>query len=340
MSNIELYQFADVFETESGDLIENLQIAYTISGKLNDDQSNIVWICHAFTADSQPEVWWPGMVGMDTFFSPEKYFIICANILGSPYGSTSPLSINATTKTLYYRNFPNLTVRDLVAAHILLAKHLKIEGVHVLIGGSIGGHQALEWAIMQPQMIKHLVMLASSAETSAWRRAHNTTQRMIIEADDSFYLDKADGGLKGMKAARSMALLSYRNAFAYALTQSETEADKLCDFKVDSYQRYQGEKLAKRFNAYSYYALLNMLDTHDVGRKRGGVENALKQIRAKTLILGIESDILFWPKDQEMMHGAISNSKLVMIQSDYGHDGFLLENEKLSAEIGLFLDQY
>lgn len=339
MASLEFYQPTEVFETESGEQIENLQIAYTISGKLNKDNSNIVWICHAFTADAHPEAWWPGMVGIDRFFSPERYFIICANILGSPYGTTSPLSKNTTTNTPYYRNFPSLTVRDLVAAHMLLAKHLKIEAIHVLIGGSIGGHQALEWAIMQPQMIKNLVMVASNAEASPWRRAHNTTQRMIIEADESFYLDKPNGGLKGMKAARSMALLSYRNEYAYTLTQAEKETDKLSDFKVDSYQRYQGEKLAKRFNAYSYYALLNMLDTHDVGRKRGGTENALKQILAKTLILGIESDILFWPKDQERMHRSIPNSRLVMIQSDYGHDGFLLENEKISAEIEIFLNQ-
>jgi homoserine O-acetyltransferase len=190
---------------------------------------------------------------------------------------------------------------------------------------------------MQPSMIEHLAMVASSAATSPWRRAHNTTQRMIIEADESFYSDTPKGGMKGMKAARSMALLSYRNAKAYELTQSEIEIDKMNEFKVDSYQRYQGEKLAKRFNAYSYYTLLNMLDTHNVGRKRGGVEYALKQIQAKTLILGIKSDILFWPEDQNLMRRSIPNSKLVMIESNFGHDGFLLENEKISKELSVFL---
>jgi homoserine O-acetyltransferase len=180
----------------------------------------------------------------------------------------------------------------------------------LLIGGSIGGHQALEWSIMQPKMIENLIMLASSAEASPWRRAHNTTQRMIIEADKSFYSDTPAGGMKGMKAARAMALLGYRNAKVYALTQSEKEANKRKDFKVDSYQRYQADKLAKRFNAYSYYTLLNMLDTHDVGRNRNGIKAALQKIQAKTLIIGIFSDIMFWPEDQEIMHQQFQTQSL------------------------------
>ena len=338
MVNTQTYCLPEVFKTESGALIQNLEIAYTTSGKINSESTNVVWICHAFTADAHPENWWSDMVGKGRFFSPDKYFIICANIIGSPYGTTSPLSNNPSTGKPYYRDFPELTVRDLATAHIFLAKHLNIKNIRLLIGGSIGGHQALEWAIMLPQMIHHLVMLASSAETSPCRRAHNTTQRMIIEADASFFSDTSKGGENGMKAARAMALLGYRNAKIYALTQSEENEDKLNHFKVDSYQRYQGDKLAKRFNAYSYYTLLKMLDTHNVGRNRGGVEKALQQIQAKTLIIGIQSDIMFWPEDQEKMHHAIPNSKLIMIESDFGHDGFLLENEKISTKIAVFLD--
>lgn len=338
MANTKFYNHPQVFITELGEHIENLQIAYTISGKRNKDSSNILWICHAFTANADPASWWPGMVGENKFFLPSKYCIVCANILGSPYGTTSPMSMNPHNSKPYYRAFPNLTVRDLVAAHILLANHLNIQSIHLLIGGSIGGHQALEWAIMQPAMIKQLALIASNAVTTTWRRAHNSTQRMIIEADKSFFSDTPTGGLNGMKAARAMALLSYRNEKAYALTQSENENDKIRDFKVESYQRYQGEKIAQRFNAYSYYTLLNVLDTHDVGRNRNGIENALNQIQAKTLIVGIDSDILFWPKEQQVMHQFIPNSKLVMIDSDFGHDGFLLENEKISVELGAFLD--
>lgn len=339
MANSQSYRLPEVFITESGGMIQNLEIAFTTSGKMNEERSNVVWICHAFTADANPETWWPKMVGKNKFFTPDKYFIVCANIIGSPYGTTSPLSNKPSTGKPYFRDFPELTVRDLTKAHILLAKHLNIKNIHLLIGGSIGGHQAIEWSIMQTQMIEHLVMLASNAESSPWRRAHNTTQRMIIEADASFYSDTLTGGEKGMKAARAMALLGYRNAKTYALTQSDKEVDKLRDFKVDSYQRYQGDKLAKRFNAYSYYTLLNMLDTHDVGRNRNGVESALQRIQAKTLIIGIRSDIMFWPEDQEKMNRSIPKSKLVMIESDFGHDGFLLENEKISKALTLFIKE-
>jgi len=339
MIETQIYHHLGAFKTESGDQLSELEIAFTSFGKLNSTRSNVVWICHAFTADSHPEDWWPGMVGENKFFSPDKYFIVCANILGSNYGSTSPLSVNPLMGKPYYRDFPLLTVRDLVAAHLLLAKYLKIETIHLLIGGSIGGYQAIEWAIMKPNMIEHLIMIASGAKTSPWRRAHNSTQRMIIEADKTYFEDIPMGGLNGMKAARSMALLSYRNEKTYRLTQSESDDNMLYNFKVDSYQRYQGEKLAKRFNAYSYYTLLKMLDTHDIGRKRGGAINALKQIRAKTLILGIESDLLFFIEDQMFMYQFMPNAKLVMIQSDYGHDGFLLENEKISNELSAFVER-
>lgn len=340
MANIHIYDHSFPFETESGETIKNLKIAYTCSGKINQEASNVVWICHAFTADACPESWWSGMVGKGKFFSPEKYLIICANIIGSPYGSTSPLDINPDNGKPYYHTFPLLTVRDLVHAHIILSLHLKINKIKIIIGGSIGGYQALEWSIMQPKMIEYLILIASSAQISVWRRAHNATQRMIIESDSSFYNNSLDGGLNGMKAARAMALLSYRNAKAYELTQAETDSNKLNSFKVDSYQRYQGEKLSKRFNAYSYYALLNMLDTHDVARNRNGLENALKQIEAKTLIISIDSDILFPTEDQEVLRKYISKANFKIIHSDYGHDGFLLENEQISSKIKAFLEGF
>lgn len=339
MASTKKHQHFGGFALEIGEKISNLEIAYTTSGKLNKERNNAVWICHAFTADADPENWWPELVGPDQFFSDEKYFIVCANIIGSPYGTTSPMSINPKTRKPYFRSFPLITVRDQIKAHILLADYLNIDRIHVLIGGSIGGHQAIEWAIMQPKRISHLISIASNAALSPWRIAHNATQRMIIEGDKSFFLDTEEGGKAGMKAARAMALLSYRNAKAYNKTQAETEIKKLSDFRVESYQRYQGEKLARRFNAYCYYSLLKTMDTHQVGRNRGGIEKALYQIEAKTLIIGIASDILFWPSEQEDLHSFIQNSKLVMIDSDFGHDGFLIESDKISVEIGRFLNE-
>lgn len=333
-----IYNNPNTFELESGEILPELEIAYTTYGQLNHDKSNVVWICHAFTANSNPAEWWPGMVGKGLSLDPDKYFIICANILGSHYGTTGPLSVNPRTGKAYFRDFPFITVRDLVKAHQLLADYLQIDKIHILTGGSVGGHQAIEWAIMQPKRIENLFLIATNARFSPWGIAFSTSQRMAIEADSTFYEDRPDGGLKGLEAARTIALISYRNAIAYNKTQSEKNNDIQKDFRADSYQRYQGKKLSNRFNAYSYYTLSKVLDGHNVGRNRGGIEKALSKIRAKTLIIGIDSDLLFLPAEQEEMAKYIKNAQLHMIKSDYGHDGFLLEFEQISKIIENFLN--
>ncbi len=331
------YKYNKKFQLESGSYLPELEIAYTTYGKLNKDKSNAVWICHAFTANSDPTEWWHGMVGKGLTFDPEQYFIVCANILGSHYGTTGPLSTNPETGKAYYRDFPFITVRDLVNAHQVLADYLEINKIHILTGGSVGGHQAIEWAIMQPERVENLFLIATNARFSPWGIAFSTSQRMAIEADPTFYEDRPDGGQKGLEAARSIALISYRNAIAYNKTQAEKSDEVSKDFRADSYQRYQGKKLRTRFNAYSYYILSKVLDGHNVGRNRGSIENALAKITARTLIIGIDSDILFLPEEQEEMAKYIPKAQLHMIKSDFGHDGFLLEFDQISEIIKDFL---
>lgn len=332
-----IYEYKQQFQLVSGQSLPEIEIAYTTYGKLNKDKSNVVWICHAFTANSDPAEWWPGMVGKGLTFNPDEHFIICANILGSAYGTTGPLSVNPETGKPYYRGFPSINVRDIVKAHQILADYLEIDKIHILTGGSVGGHQAVEWAIMQPKRVENLMLIATNARFSPWGIAFSTSQRMAIEADSSFYEDKPDGGAKGLEAARSIALISYRNPLAYNKTQAETDNDKSDGFKAESYQRYQGEKLSKRFNAYSYYVLSKVLDGHNVGRDREGLASALAKIEAKTLIIGIKSDLLFLPEEQSDMEKHIDGAKLQMIDSDYGHDGFLLEYEQISSIIKEFM---
>ena len=329
--------FNKEFPLESGKILPRVEIAYHTYGKLNADKSNVVWICHAFTANSDPADWWPGMVGKGLTFDPDKHFIICANILGSAYGTTGPLSINPETGKPYYRSFPDISVRDIVKLHQQLADYLNIEKIYILTGGSVGGHQALEWAIMQAERIENLFLIATNARFSPWGIAFSTSQRMAIEADQTYYQDTPEGGAKGLEAARSIALISYRNATAYNKTQSEKNDEVKSGFRADSYQRYQGKKLQRRFNAYSYYTLLNVLDGHNVGRNRGGIEKALEKITANTLIIGIDSDILFLPEEQNELVKFIKNSVLKIIKSDYGHDGFLIEYDQISSIINAFL---
>lgn len=337
MNTENIYKHKKSFVLESGKKLKDLEIAYHTYGVLNAKKDNVVWVCHALTANSDVFDWWKGLFGDNCLFNPRDHFIVCANILGSNYGTTNPLSLNKTTGLPYYLSFPDFTVRDLAAAHQILADHLCVPRIGLLIGGSLGGQQAMEWAILEPERIKKLVLIATNAQHSAWGIAFNESQRLAITADRTFYSQSPDGGNKGLKVARSIALLSYRSYGTYAATQLEVNADKITDFKASSYQNYQGEKLVNRFNAYSYWYLTRAMDSHHVGRKRNSVEDALKKIQAKTLVIGILNDVLFPIEEQQFLAKHIPNARISELNSFYGHDGFLIETEILTQEIGNFL---
>lgn len=332
--SVQYYYHSSHFQTEAGAILPSLKVAYHTYGELSPAKDNVIWVCHALTANSDVADWWPHTVERGKFLDPSKYFIVCANILGSHYGTTGPLSLNDSTGEPYYGSFPIITVRDAVEVYKLLARHLGISDVEMLIGSSIGGFQAMEWAISDPYFAKRLALIATSAQSSPWAIATNESQRLALLADSTFGELSADAGMKGLKAARSMALLVYRGQKAYDATQQDSEANyKTKDFRVTSYQQYQGEKLCSRFNAYSYFRLTQLQDSHNVGRGRAGVERALSLIKAKTLLVCITSDILYPLVEHTRMYNAIENAELQMISSDYGHDGFLIEHEKLDALI-------
>ena len=327
------FQYQEKLALESGEYLPGFQLAYHCFGKLSPSKDNVVWVIHALTANSNPREWWPGVVGPGECINPEKHFIICVNCLGSHYGSTSPLSINPDTGSPFYHNFPTLTNRDIVASFEHLRKHLKIEKIHLLIGASLGGQQAMEWAIKLGNTVNKLCLIGTNAFHSPWGIAFNESQRMAIESDQTWKENRPDAGLQGMMAARSIALLSYRTLSGYNLTQSETDFNIMGDYKASSYQRYQGQKLANRFNAFSYYILSQAMDSHHVARGRNSISDALSKIVAHTLIISISSDILFPPSEQELLHQHIPGSVLETIDSDLGHDGFLTENETISQLI-------
>jgi homoserine O-acetyltransferase len=328
------------FKTETGAIFPALEIVYNTWGKLNSEADNVIWVCHALTANSDVESWWPGMVGKGLLFDPEKYFIVCANVLGSCYGTTGPASLNPVTCSPWLNDFPLITLRDLVNVHEILRKHLNIKHIHTVIGASIGGFQSLEYSIMYPEIVKRLVFVASSSKQSPWAIAFSETQRMAMEADTSFSENEPEGGKKGLKAARAIALLSYRNPAAYNRTQVEQDDEKLDSFKASSYQTYQGDKLVNRFNPYSYYCLTRLSDTHNAGRGRGGSARALNGVKAKTLCIGITSDILFPVEEQKYVAANIPDSEYVEIDSFYGHDGFLIESELVTKAVRKFWESY
>ncbi|MGZ3765028.1 MAG: homoserine O-acetyltransferase family protein [Mucilaginibacter sp.] len=334
--NTQIFKYPQAFKLESGEKLRELQIGYHTYGKLNKERDNVVWVCHALTANSNVFDWWKGLFGNKNYFNPDDYFIVCANILGSPYGTTSPLSENPVTGLPYYLSFPQISVRDMVKAHQLLAEHLEIKDIRIVLGGSLGGQQAMEWSIMEPNRIKNLILIATNARHSPWGIAFNESQRLAIASDRSFYSNKIDGGAKGLKAARSIALLSYRGYKTYSITQQEDNDKKVDDFKASSYQNYQGDKLVNRFNAYSYWYLTKVMDSHNAGRGRHGVEKALSLIKSKTLVIGIKSDLLFPIEEQQYLFRHIPKAAFAELDSFYGHDGFLIETEALTNIITSF----
>ena len=327
------YKYDKPLSLESGEVLPEIEIAYHTYGTLSPKRDNIVWVCHALTANSDVADWWPGTVESSRFLDPERYFVICANILGSCYGTTGSLSVNKTTGEPYYGSFPRITVRDVVNVHKLLATHLEIDRVQVLIGASIGGFQVAEWLVIDPDFAQKAVIIASAPKAEAWVVAFNESQRMAIEADSSYGDPSPHCGAKGLAAARSIALLSYRSRDAYNNTQSETDNDKFDNFRASSYQRYQGKKLVNRFDAYTYYLFTQLVDSHNVARDRGSMEQALSAIRSEVMLIAISSDVIYPVESHFDFERYIPQVSLHTIDSNFGHDGFLVENEQLNTLI-------
>jgi len=319
-------------------VLPRFQLQYRTLGTVNEAKDNVVWVCHALTASAEVDDWWEGLVGVGKLYDPEKHFIICANLLGSCYGSTGPLDTNPVTQDLYLLDFPQFTVRDMVSALVELRKDLGFDRIHTLIGGSMGGMQAMEWAIVEPEIFENLILLATNARHSPWGIAYNESQRMAIAADPTWKDNSLEAGKAGLAAARAMALLSYRNYQAYWNTQNETDIEKTDHYRSSSYQKYQGEKLITRFNCQSYYFLSKAMDSHHVGRSRGGIAKAFEVIQANTLVIGVTSDELFPVSEQKYIAENIKGGVFEEIDSFYGHDGFLIETVEIHKIILQFFD--
>jgi homoserine O-acetyltransferase/O-succinyltransferase len=326
-SNPKIFHDKTPLLLECGEILPEVDIAYHTYGTLNAAKSNAVWVFHALTGNSDAADWWGGMIGEGKFLDPRNQFIICANMLGSHYGSTSPLSINPKTGQYYGRSFPLISIRDVVNGHIRLAQHFGIQQVTLGIGGSMGGQQVLEWAIMQPDFFQNIAVIACGVQMTPWSVALNETQRMAIEADQTIseeslskattYEEFLNAGAKGMEAARAIGMLSYRSYEGYNIAQAD-DRDLLDTFKVQTYQRYQ-----------AYLSLSKTMDSHNVGRGRGGLHEALSKIKCNTLVVGIQTDILFPLEEQVKITSYIPHAKLKLIDSKFGHDGFLIEFDQM-----------
>lgn len=332
IEGLQFYRHDKTVVLESGTTLPEVTIAYHTYGKLNAAKSNVIWVCHALTANSDVADWWKGLFGPGNVFDPEKYFIVCANVLGSCYGSTCPRSISPITGKPYGIDFPAFTIRDWVKCHDLLRQHLGIEEIALCIGGSCGGHQVMEYAFHLKEKIKSIALLVTSAKETAWAISTHEAQRLAIQADPTWQHDQNDAGNNGLKAARGMALLTYRTFRSYKDRQTD-QGEKLDDFRAASYIRYQGHKLERRFYAQCYWHMVKALDTHDMGRGRGGAAAALEQLTMPALVIAVNSDLLIPPEEQRFLNAHLPKSTYREIESEFGHDGFLVETEKIKRAI-------
>ena len=354
------------FSLEGGASLSNVTVAYETWGTLNEDASNAVLICHAWTGDSHvtgsageghpTPGWWEGVVGPNHAIDTNRYFVVCANVLGGCQGSTGPASPHPDDGKPYGLRFPVVTIRDMVRAQASLADALGVRTWRAVVGGSMGGMQALEWAIMFPSRVRTLVAIATSAAASAQQIAWGSIGRRALLMDPGYnngdYYDaEPDAGpWYGLAVARMVAQVTFRTdsrfteKFGRELSDSnlnEHGIDLFSRFSVEGYLDHHGDKLVRRFDANSYLYIGKAMDLHDIGRSRGGIDQALKRITAPTLSLSIDSDILYPPYQQEFLHRRLSHvdprTRHVTIESGEGHDGFLVDVAPVSLHLSEFL---
>jgi homoserine O-acetyltransferase/O-succinyltransferase len=334
---------------ESGERLPGVQLAYETWGRLDPDGGNAVLVLHALSADSHVAGpagpghptggWWDGLVGPGRALDPERWFVVCANVLGGCQGTTGPAS-TAPDRRPWGSRFPRTTVRDQVAAELSLADELGVRRWAGVVGGSMGGMRALEWAVGHPDRVGGLAVVASTAAASGEQIALCSTQLHAVRTDPRWrggdYHDAppGEGPHVGLGLARRIAQVSYRSeAELQARFGRRPQGDEAPlaggRFAVESYLEHHGDRLARRFDAGTYVALTEAMNSHDVGRGRGGVEEALGRVTARTVVVAVDSDRLYPPYQQEQIAKAVPGAQLHVVPSLYGHDGFLLETATL-----------
>lgn len=366
---LNLFNSSNPFFTEDGAVINNIEIAFQTYGRLNEEGTNAVIICHALTGNShaagiisndellnsnQYEFlykynnmyldkpgWWDPLIGPNKVIDTNKYFVVCSNILGSCYGTTGPTSfINGTNKR-FGTTFPQISIRDMVSVQKKLIDYLGINEIQLITGGSLGGMQVLEWGILYPDLIKKIAPIACSVSHSPWAIGFNDAARTAITSDplwnNGYYEEQP---LYGLSLARKIAMISYRSFTSFnskfGRKKNQTSTSQ---YSIESYLDYQGEKFINRFDANTYIYITKALDNHDITRNRGAVEEVLNSIKADVLSIGIDSDILYPIEEQVFIAEKTKNGKYAELKSEHGHDSFLIEFDQLEKIFSQFLNE-
>ena len=354
------------FALEGGGRIDDVVLAYETWGTLNADGSNGVLVCHALTGDSHAagtigpghgqDGWWDDLIGPGKPVDTDRWFVVCANVLGGCQGSTGPASPHPEDGRPYGSRFPVVTIRDMVRAQARLMEHLGVRRWMAVVGGSMGGMQALEWAVMYPRRVRSVVPIATCMQATAQQIAWGAIGRRAIRLDpqwrggDYYDAEPGDGPGEGLEIARMVAQVTFRSdnvftdRFGRELADKATVGDTLGmwqRFEVERYLEYHGQKLARRFDTNSYLAIGKAMDLHDVARGRGSLDRAMLRVVAPTMTVGIWSDMLYPSYQQQQIHEILSAngvpSEYVEIDSPHGHDAFLINGDQLAEPLERFL---
>lgn len=332
----QFYQLSEPFLLESGEVLSGVQIAYRTWGTLNAMRDNAVLVCHALTGSADVDRWWEPLLGSSRSLDVDREFIICSNILGSCYGTTGATSINPNTEKSYGAAFPKITIRDMVRLQAVLLRALNVRSLKLVIGGSLGGMQVLEWAVLYPEIVNAIAVIAAPGHHSAWCIGISEAQRQAIYADPNWQNGNyTQQPVQGLAAARMMAMSFYRSWASFA-DRFGRQHDQT-SFEIVNYLRYHGEKFVDRFDANTYITLTHAMDSHDLTRC-DDYEATLKRIRQPALIVAISSDVLYPPIEQEELASLIPNATLKMLLSPHGHDAFLMDMTELNRLIVQFRD--
>lgn len=330
--NSQLLALPAALALESGQVLPQVTVAYRTWGTLTATRDNGVLVCHALTGSQDVDRWWRDLLGPGKALDPKRDFILCSNVLGGCYGSTGPRSINPVTRRPYGGDFPVISIRDIVHTQARWLELLGIARLQLIIGGSFGGMQVLEWAALYPDRVQSMVPMAVSGQQPAWAIGLSETQRQAIYADSHWrggHYSPDQAPLRGLAAARMLAMCTYRH-WLHFNHRFGRQRDAAGDFQVENYLRYQGAKLAGRFDAVSYVRLSQAMDTHDLGRGRSAYLSALAAIATPAMVVGVRSDVLYPPPEQADLAAGLANAKLVVLDSPHGHDGFLTETAQLN----------
>ena len=363
----QFFTFPRPMALDGGTTMSGVTMAYETWGRLDADASNAVLVCHAWTGDSHVSGaaedghptpgWWEDVVGPGLAIDTERWFVVCVNVLGGCQGSTGPASPHPDDGLPYGSRFPVVTIRDMVRAQARLADHLGVRRWHAVVGGSMGGMQVLEWAVMFPERVGGIVPIATCAQATAQQIAWGAIGRRAVRLDpkwrggDYYDAPDGDGPWEGLSIARMVAQVTFRSdnvftdRFGRELADGATQHDSLNlwqRFEVERYLEYHGEKLVRRFDANSYLIIGKAMDLHDVGRGRSGLEAAMARVTAPTLVMGISSDVLYPTYQQRQIRDLVAATgtpaDYLEIESPHGHDGFLINLDEVAPPIQVFLE--